>query len=431
MKNTGLYGVAGYPILHSKSPEMFNSILEENNGRYIRISSKNPREVLEIMKEMNISGLNITTPLKESILKYVDESSKTVKEIGAVNTLINKDGKISGFNTDTVGVVNSFLAHGIKLKGKKIIVIGSGGAGRAAVYGLIDAGARVYLTNKSGRMLKEYSSRLKCGYFYENDLVSKIKKADIIVNTAPVNLVKEALDTMNARQVLLNADYRNSVEINKLNKLNKSARIIDGYSWLLYQGIASYKLFFNEEVDIKKMSQAIKKPQKKISKLPISMIGFMGAGKSFIGELLAKQIKRDFYDTDSLIKFKTNMSIANIFKEKGEVEFRNMESEILKELTGKNKKSLISFGGGVILDEKNRSLLKARMLNIWLWTNKRITEERILKSNRPLTKNHSDIEKLLKKRINYYADVSDMVVANIESNSGELIKKIIGDLEWV
>jgi len=426
MKDIGIYGVAGYPILHSKSPEMFNSVLAGNNRHYIRISSKNPREVLEIMKEMNISGLNITTPLKESILKYVDESSETVKEIGAVNTLINKDGEISGFNTDTVGVVNSFLAHGIKLKGKKIIVIGSGGAGRAAVYGLIDEGARVYLTNKSGKMLKEYSSRLKCGYFYENELVSKIKEADIIVNTAPVNLVKEALGTMNTGQVLLNADYRNSVE---LNKLNKSTRIIGGYSWLLYQGIASYKLFFNEDVDIKKMSQAIKKSKKKKSKLPISMIGFMGAGKSFIGELLAKQINRDFYDTDSLIKFKTNMSIANIFKEKGEVEFRNMESEILKKLTEKDKKSLISFGGGVILDEKNRSLLKARMLNIWLWTNRKITAQRILKSNRPLIKNNSDIEKLFKSRINYYADVSDMVVANIKNNSSELIKKIIGDLE--
>ena len=116
---TRIFGVAGNPVLHSKSPVMFNAAFESIgiDGVYTRIAASDPREVVECAKEMNIAGLNVTSPFKEGIMPFLDDVDDAAKRIGAVNTVVAKRGILKGYNTDPAGVVKALTAADVKLSG--------------------------------------------------------------------------------------------------------------------------------------------------------------------------------------------------------------------------------------------------------------------------------------------------------------------------
>ncbi|MBK8809095.1 MAG: hypothetical protein IPO21_21710 [Bacteroidales bacterium] len=151
MSETKLFAVTGNPILHSKSPCMFNNAFESMNleARYIRIAADSATEAIYLFNKTELSGMNVTAPFKEDIMPFLDIIDDDAQKIGSVNTVVKKDGKLIGYNTDHYGVANSIIEADISLKDINAVVIGAGGAGKAAAFGLVKNGAKVTIVNRT------------------------------------------------------------------------------------------------------------------------------------------------------------------------------------------------------------------------------------------------------------------------------------------
>ena len=426
LKGLKKLAVAGSPVFHSKSPELFNyfSGYKNKNIIYSRICTNSAQDLFSIIKSLDFLGLNITSPLKTSIIPFLDEISDDAKKINSVNTIIKEDNKYIGHNTDHIGVVKSFELSGINVKGKKCLVLGTGGAGRAAVYGLLNAGANITICNRTLEKAKKASTHFKCSYIPIDEINYRIKEFNIIISTIPNNSETISNLTMNKNQILLTADYKNELELN--NGIEKP-RIINGLLWLIFQGAASFKLFTGseaEKIDLKKLQILLRRKHKKSK---TSFIGFSGSGKTTIVKELNKASS---IDIDEEIENKTKISISEIFKQKGEQFFRNIERPLLRKFILDSKTKLISCGGGILLNKKNSELLTKQTNIFWLWSPLDIIKTRIIDQSRPLLETSEDLESLFIEREETYLKAADMIIPNTGnkdeiSNIIDILKKEI------
>jgi 3-dehydroquinate dehydratase / shikimate dehydrogenase len=185
---TRVYGVAGDPISHSLSPIIMNTALrrENVNAVYLALHAKTLKDLLTCGREIPIHGLSITMPYKEAILKYLDNTDSHTTKIGACNTIVRaQDGKLYGFNTDTAGVVRP-LEQRIPLEGARILVLGAGGAARAAVFGLKERGCEVFILNRTPAPAQKLARQAKARTIKRQDL--RKLAFDVIVNATPVGM---------------------------------------------------------------------------------------------------------------------------------------------------------------------------------------------------------------------------------------------------
>ena len=185
---TRVYGVAGDPVAHSLSPAIMNAALrrENVNGVYLALHTKSLKDLLGCVREIPIHGLSITMPYKEAILKHLDNTDSHTTKIGACNTVVRaQDGKLYGFNTDAAGVVRP-LEQRITIDQAKILVLGAGGAARAAVYGLKERGAEVYILNRSLGPAQKLARSARARLMKRADL--KKMRFDVIINATPVGM---------------------------------------------------------------------------------------------------------------------------------------------------------------------------------------------------------------------------------------------------
>lgn len=229
-----LYAVFGKPVLHSKSPQMFSSIWGvQDKVCYTRILPRSAADIIHIVKILNIRGASITAPFKESVLPHVDEVTPAVKAIGAVNCLHYSDGLVKGHNTDHHGVTGALKESGIALRNAKILVLGAGGAARAAVYGLVSGGAEVSISNRTASKAAELADHYGCAVVPWTSNV-RIPRFDAIVST----LLPEALPPfigVAKYDVLLDAIYKPSRMSDHARK--QGITVIGGEQWLIHQGI--------------------------------------------------------------------------------------------------------------------------------------------------------------------------------------------------
>lgn len=185
---TRVYGVAGDPISHSLSPAIMNAALrrENVNGVFLALHTKSLKDLLACVREIPIHGLAVTMPYKQAILPYLDNTDPHTSKIGACNTVVrSQDGKLYGFNTDTSGVVRP-LEQRLSLKDARILVIGAGGAARAAVFGLKDRGAHVFILNRSLPAAQKLARQAKARSIKRPDL--KRLEFDVIINATPIGM---------------------------------------------------------------------------------------------------------------------------------------------------------------------------------------------------------------------------------------------------
>jgi len=185
---TRVYGVAGDPVAHSLSPVIMNTALrrENVNGVYLALHARALPDLLHCVREIPIHGLSITMPYKEEILKYLDNTDSHTTKIGACNTVVRaQDGKLYGFNTDTSGVVRP-LEQRITLEKARVLVLGAGGAARAAVFGLKERGCEVYILNRSVGPAQKLARSAHARLFKRADL--KKVSFDVIINATPVGM---------------------------------------------------------------------------------------------------------------------------------------------------------------------------------------------------------------------------------------------------
>lgn len=190
------YGLVGEKLSHSLSPEIHKDIFKELNieGAYrlFEIPKENIGELSKSLRTLSIKGVNVTIPYKETVMNYLDEISREAKEIGAVNTIFNKKGKLLGYNTDYYGFKYMLEDKGITVRGKKVTVLGTGGASKAVVTYLLDEGAlEIKLVSRTKKQLYKNESRIDVITYEELDEVF----GDVIINTTPVGMYPKIINS--------------------------------------------------------------------------------------------------------------------------------------------------------------------------------------------------------------------------------------------
>ena len=335
-------GLLGRKLAHSYSPQIHAQLGTYNYCLY----EKEPEELETFLKIGDFSGLNITIPYKKAVIPYLSGLSPIAAKLGAVNTIVRRDGGLIGHNTDYFGFQSMMKQSGLTVHDKKVLVLGSGGASNTAVAVLEQLGAMVVVISRTGENN------------YEN--LQLHADASVIVNATPVGMyphggvspmdlslfpklegVVDLIYNPARTQLLLDAEKRGVVAINGL--------------WMLVaQAKESAEWFTNSSILDDKIQEIHQKLRLQMEN--IILIGMPGSGKSTVGKLLAEKFGKTFVDADSAIVEKSGMPIPDIFAQQGENGFRTIETEVLAEL-GKRSGLVIATGGGCVTREENYPLL--------------------------------------------------------------------------
>lgn len=255
----------GFPIKNSKSPLMhtagYKALEIENQFVFLpsEVKPENLKTAIDAVRDLGVRGVSVTMPHKQTVIPYIDILDEVAEEIGAVNTIVNEDGELTGYNTDWIGAINA-LEKITRLDGKRVAVIGAGGAARAIVFGLVKKNANVKIFNRSVDKAEELSRELG-GEFGGMGDIGEIRDFDIIINTTSVgmNSDESPIDKGLINENHLVFDIVYSPRDTQLIKDARSAgaAVIYGYEMLLYQGVEQFKMFTGFEAPVKEMEQAL------------------------------------------------------------------------------------------------------------------------------------------------------------------------------
>ncbi len=259
--STRVYGVAGDPIEHSLSPVMMNAAFrrETVNAVYLALHAKSLADLLVCVREIPIHGLSITMPYKEEIIKHLDNIEPLATKIGAVNTVIRaQDGKLYGFNTDVAGIVRP-LEQRLGLKDAKVLVLGAGGAARAAVFGLKERGAEVFIVNRSSRAGQKLAKKAKAKFLTQSQM--RKLQFDVIINATPVGMGSGKQSPLQEKEI--NARFLfDLVYVPAETRLMKLARarglqVIPGSEMFVQQGARQFEIWTGKPAPVVDMQHVV------------------------------------------------------------------------------------------------------------------------------------------------------------------------------
>ena len=402
------YGLIGEKLGHS-----FSKIIHEQLADYTYDLIPLTREELDaFLKEKQFSALNVTIPYKETVLPYLDEIDAHAQKIGAMNTIVNKNGILKGYNTDFYGFRYMLLNNGINVKNKKALVLGKGGASKAIIAVLEEMGAKEILTV----YYKENPQTITYEDCYENH-----NDAEVIVNTTPVGMYPKADDCPIDLSRFPNLSGVADVVYNPLRTqlvLEAEKRGIPaagGLEMLVAQAKYAVEIFLDTTIDDSRIAEINAGIVTERSNLVL--IGMSGCGKTTLGKLAAEKLGKTFVDTDEIITGRIGMPIADFFAKEGEPTFRKIETEVIHELSSENN-LVISTGGGIVKNPLNIDFLKRNGCIIWL---KRDAELLQSGHGRPLAPNKAATLKLYEKRLPLYTAAAEAIAENNGSAKEGLI----------
>jgi len=273
---TVVCGLLGYPVAHSFSPEMHNRAFEKLrlNWAYLpfEVNPKYLAQAVEGVRSLNIVGVNVTVPHKERVIEFLDEVTRTAKAIGAVNIIMNDNGKLIGHNTDGVGFIKSLEECGFSATDKKVVVLGSGGAAKAvcvqlAIEGIADitiVNRNIKKANNLAKFMSDFKVNVSIVNWDQKDLIrDKMQKSDLIVQATSIGMHPDnALPPIpdgcfRERQMVCDLVY-NPVETKFLQKAKHSgAIIVNGLGMLLYQGAAAFEMWTGKKAPIDVMKKVL------------------------------------------------------------------------------------------------------------------------------------------------------------------------------
>ncbi len=383
------YGCIGEKLGHSFSKEIHNMI-----GSYAYELKEIPSDGLdEFMREKDFLGINVTIPYKERVMPHLYEIDEGAMAIGAVNTVVNREGRLYGYNTDFWGM-KMLLAHaGIALKDKKVAILGTGGTSKTAKAVACHLGARVILT---------VSRRKNADTILYDELYQKHRDVEVIINTTPVGMFPNAdvspLDLSFFKNLSGVADaVYNPLSTHLICQARKRGIPAEGGLYMLVaQAVRASEIFMDTAYD----DALLEKIYKRIlsQKQSIVLIGMPACGKTTVGKRIAQKLGRPFTDTDELVVLTSGESIPDIFSKYGEKEFRRRESAAIKHastLVG----NVIATGGGAVLNQSNVSNL---MQNGHVFFLDRSLELLLPTEDRPLGSTKEAIEKRYHERYDIY-----------------------------
>jgi shikimate kinase len=271
----------------------------------------------------------------------------------------------------------------------------------------------VSLANRTHSKALRAAQDLKCRAVLLDDLPSLLDEVDIVVSAllSPINLIRK--EWLRPSHILLDANYPRS-PLQALAQARAST-YIPGEAWLLNQALPAYKLFTGKEAERTIMAHAlVSDVRSTASRNNISLVGFMGCGKSTVGRTLAKKLGYSFKDIDAVIERQEGKTIPEIFRLKGEQVFRSLEKSALSEIQ-QDRRTVYACGGGAVSDPDNRNTLRSNSCVIWLHAALESCLKRIDPHSRPLLDKEGRGEKpedLFRKRLPFYAQAAELVVSS-------------------
>ena len=258
---TKIYCVIGNPSKHSLSPTMHNASFEalKLNCVYVAFEPRNIAKTISCFKELGISGFNVTTPFKENVMSYIDRIDSTAKTIGAVNTVVNENGLFIGYNTDGQGAINA-LKEKIEIKGKKVLLVGAGGAAKAIAFYLRKEKAITTIVSRTGTSAVKLAGMTGAKSTSLNSL-KNLKEFEILINASPVGMDSNATpitkEMLHNNLVVFDLVY-SPLKTRLLKEAEKNGcKTISGIEMLLEQGYECFKLFTNKPPAKREMRNAV------------------------------------------------------------------------------------------------------------------------------------------------------------------------------
>lgn len=266
--------IIGEPIEHTMSPMMHNAAFDSMGLDYVyipfRVSREDLGRAVHGMRSLNVIGMNVTLPHKIAVIPFLDEIDPLAQKIGAVNTITNEDGILTGYNTDATGFLRALIAEKIEPKGKNICILGAGGAARAIAFILADRGANLTILNRhhdsakklSDRILQHFRRKVVALELNRENMKTFVKEVDILVNTTSVGMSPGVGETpvpltlLRRESVIFDIIY-NPLKTRLLSEGEKrGAKIISGVEMLVWQGVAAFELWTGEKAPVKTMREA-------------------------------------------------------------------------------------------------------------------------------------------------------------------------------
>ena len=333
------YGLLGEKLGHSFSPQIHEALA----GYRYQLLPTPPEAVEELFRRRDFKGLNVTIPYKQTVIPLCGEVDPAAQAIGAVNTVVNRDGKLFGYNTDMDGLIYLARRAGVAMEGKKVVILGSGGTSRTAQAAALAMGAaETAVISRRGEDN------------YEN--LSRHVDAQVIINTTPVGMFPNCgvspvdLDAFPRLEGVLDVVYN---PLRTALLMEAEARRLPcscGLPMLVAQAKRAAELFTGAAIPDIRLEQVIASLTAQVRN--VVLIGMPGCGKSTVGRLLAQRLGKEFLDLDQLIEEKAGKSIPEIFAQEGEAHFRPLESQAAKE-AGARTGCVLSTGGGIAVRDEN------------------------------------------------------------------------------
>ncbi len=393
------YGLIGEKLGHS-----FSKIIHEKLADYTYDLHPLPKqELASFLEKKEFRAINVTIPYKIAVMPYLYEIDQRAQAVGSVNTIVNRNGNLYGYNTDFGGFLYLLKHNNIDVKNKKVLVLGKGGASKAIIAVLHYLQAKqiitVYYKQSNDAITYEQCQKL------HND-------ADVIINTTPVGMYPNLdgcpidLEHYTNCNAVVDIIY-NPIKTKLLLEAQKHNMIaVGGLEMLIAQAKYAVEIFLNTSIPEYKIDDIYK--EMLFEKKNVVLIGMPSSGKTTIGAELAKLLHKDFVDIDAQIVSKIGMPISNYFEQYGENAFREIETEVTKEFAGKNN-IVISTGGGCI--KKPENMLYLSMNGVILLVERDLSKL-IVGEGRPLSSSINAIEKMYQERFPLYMRYSQKSIQN-------------------
>lgn len=385
------YGLIGEKLGHSFSKTVHSKIASYD----YELLEIPKTDIDSFMQKRDFCCINVTIPYKETVIPYLDEISDEAKSIGAVNTIVNKNGRLFGYNTDFYGLSSLINKNSIEINNKTVLILGSGGTSKTANAVCESMNARkIFTVSRNG------------GEGFITYQQAAAIDAEVIINTTPVGMfpnnfaVPISLDGFKNLEAVVDVIYNPLKTQLVLSAQRRGIKAVGGLYMLYAQAVKAAEIFTENEIKTHVFNDIFKEKQNLV------LVGMPSCGKTTFGKILSTELNKSFIDTDEEIIKRSGMPISEIFEKFGEKYFRDLESEVINDLSA-YQGMVIATGGGAILREENVNALKQNGKIIFI---DRPLSMLITTDDRPLSKSRELLEKRYNERYGIYSSVCDVKI---------------------